>query len=271
MNKRGLFVFLFLCISILVMGFFFTINSTYVFNNFNTDISGEKGEKIAYLTFDDGPTAITKDVLKVLKENQVTGTFFVIGQLLEENPDIAKSIVDEGHSICVHTYTHSENIYKSNISFMKDYSSCAELVKKITKNENLKFMRFPGGSSTIMAKKSTLKNIRSEIVDSGLYYVDWNVSIEDAVGRNRPVEVLLSNFNKEFKRSNEDERIIVLMHDSKYNKTTISALKNIISLLKSKGYTFKNFNDINDVEIKKLEEKRLINKFNKKEEPVSKE
>lgn len=270
MNKRGLFVVLFLCISSLIIGFFFTTNSTYVFNNLDTNISNEKSEKIAYLTFDDGPTNITKDVLKVLKENQVTGTFFVIGQLLEENPEIAQSIVDEGHSICVHTYTHNENIYKSTTSFMKDYNGCAEAVKKVTKNDKLKFMRFPGGSSTIMAKKSTLRDIRSEIVDSGLYYVDWNVSLEDAVGKNRPVDVLMNNFNKELKACKDGDRIIVLMHDSKYNKTTIQALKSVISSLKSKGYTFKNFNDVKDDEIKKLEEKRLINKFNKKEEPISK-
>jgi len=234
--------------------------------NAKEEISDINNEKIAYLTFDDGPTVITKDILKVLKENEVTGTFFVIGQLLEENSDIANEVIKQGHSVCVHTYTHNESIYKTNDAFMKDHKKCADLVKNLTSQEDIKFMRFPGGSSTIMATKSTLRIIRNDIVKSGLYYVDWNVSTEDAMGRNRPVSDLMRNFHKQLKGCKEKDRIIVLMHDSKYNKTTISALENIILELKSQGYTFKNFKDLDEKEIRILEQRSLINKFEKRTE-----
>jgi len=268
-NRKFYFTTLFCFCTIFIL--FSFINNIKI-ANLTTEVNAKEEDvevdsnKIAYLTFDDGPTNITKDVLEVLKENNVTGTFFVIGQLLEENSEIAKEIVKQGHAVCVHTYTHNENIYKTNDAFMKDHKKCADLVKNLTAQGEIKYMRFPGGSSTIMATKSTLRIIRSDIVNSGLYYVDWNVSIEDAMGRNRPVSDLMSNYHKQLKGCKQNDRIIVLMHDSKYNKTTIPALKNIISELKSQGYAFRNFKDLDELEIKKLEQRSLINKYEKKSE-----
>jgi len=268
-NRKFYFTTLFCFCTIFIL--FSFVNNLKIANLTTEVIAKEenievKSDKIAYLTFDDGPTNITKDVLTVLKENNVTGTFFVIGQLLEENSEIAKDIVKQGHAVCVHTYTHDERIYKTNGAFMNDHKKCADLVKNLTQEDEIKFMRFPGGSSTIMAAKATLRSIRSDLVSSGLYYVDWNVSIEDAVGRNRPVSDLMRNFHKQLKTCKESDRIIVLMHDSKYNKTTIAALKNIILELKSKGYIFKNLKEIDEVEIRKLEQKSLINRYEKKAE-----
>ena len=66
-------------------------------------IRQEKGIKVVYLTFDDGPTPNnTPRILEILKKNNIKATFFVIGQ----NPDMYKQIVDQGHAIAIHTYSH---------------------------------------------------------------------------------------------------------------------------------------------------------------------
>lgn len=225
--------------------------------------SQEETEKIVYLTFDDGPTIVTKQILQVLQEEQVTGTFFVIGQLVEQNKIIAENAKNSGNALCVHTYTHEDKIYRNIETFMEDYHKCSDALKGLTGCEVPKFMRFPGGSSTTMARKPVLKEIRGEVVDKGLYYVDWNITIDDSLARNKPVETLVSKFYREFKKNKKD-RIVVLMHDSYYNKTTVPALKEIIKALKEDGYVFKNFNDIDDKELKILEERGLINKHEKK-------
>lgn len=220
-------------------------------------------EKIVYLTFDDGPTVVTKKILEVLKEEEVTGTFFVIGQLVEQNKGIAEAVKEAGNALCVHTYTHEDKIYKNTETFMEDYRKCSTAIKELTGNEVLKFMRFPGGSSTTMARKPVLKEIRGEVVEKGLYYVDWNITIDDSLARNKPAGTLINKFYREFK-NNKKDRIIVLMHDSYYNKTTVPTLKEIIKTLKQEGYVFKNFNDIDEKELKILEERALINKHEKK-------
>lgn len=265
---------LFLCFCVLTIMFLF------VFNFGPTSLLGEASEvlakeemspmneeKIVYLTFDDGPTVVTKRVLEVLEEENVTGTFFVIGQLVEQNKQIAEKIKSENHAICVHTYTHEDKIYRSIETFMDDHSKCSKAVEEVIGKEAPKFMRFPGGSSSTMARKPILKEIRGQLVDKGMYYVDWNITIDDSFTKNKPANTLVNKFNKEFNKefkNNDKDRLVVLMHDAYYNKTTVTALKEIIQTLKKEGYTFKNFNDIDEKELKILEEKSLINKHEKR-------
>jgi peptidoglycan/xylan/chitin deacetylase (PgdA/CDA1 family) len=63
-------------------------------------------QKVAYLTFDDGPSKRTPQLLAVLKENEVTATFFVIGTLAKKYPGMLKDIVSDGHVVGVHSWTH---------------------------------------------------------------------------------------------------------------------------------------------------------------------
>ena len=78
------------------------------------DIESIAPEKTLYLTFDDGPSARTAEVLDILKENDVKATFFVTGQTSEEAQALMRRIVDEGHTIAVHTYSHQyKKIYAS--------------------------------------------------------------------------------------------------------------------------------------------------------------
>ncbi|WP_242946795.1 polysaccharide deacetylase family protein [Clostridium haemolyticum] len=79
-------------------------------------------KKKVYLTFDDGPTSkVTLDILDVLKEHNVKATFFVVGKEIQNRETVLKKIYNEGHSIGLHTYSHSfKKIYKNDDSFVKE-------------------------------------------------------------------------------------------------------------------------------------------------------
>lgn len=243
----------------------------FVFCTFNLALAEEEKKdspkeeikKVVYLTFDDGPTKNTLEILKVLKEEDVKGTFFVIGELAEQNSDILKQIEAEGHEVCVHTYNHKKCIYSSKKEYLDDYNKAFKAITEVLGHEPSRFMRMPGGSSTKASDKGTLRAIRNELYDEGLYYVDWNISIEDALSTNVPVEKLLATFRKELKKTFIDPNTaIVLMHDGASNCTTPKALPSIIKYFKENGYEFKNFGDISEEELEHLLDQRQVNKYN---------
>ena len=225
--------------------------------------SKEDVKKVVYLTFDDGPTNNTLEILKVLEKENVKATFFVIGELVEENPDILKQVQEQGHEICVHTYNHKKCIYSSKAEYLADYNKAFKTITDVVGHEPSKFMRMPGGSSTTVADKGTIRAIRNELCDEGLYYVDWNISIEDALSTNVPVKKLLATFRKELKKTYIDPNTaIVLMHDGASNSTTHKALPSIIKYFKDNDYEFKNFGDISEEELTHLLNQRQVNKYN---------
>ena len=231
-----------------------------------------ENDKVVYLTFDDGPTENTLKILDILKNEGVHGTFFVIGELVEQNPEILKKAAEEGHEICIHTYSHDNNIYTSKGKYIKDYEKAYEIVKATLNREPSKFMRMPGGSSTTIGRREVVKAIRDELTAEGLYYVDWNISLEDAIHQNTPVNTLLSTFRKELKKSYIDPyTAIVLMHDGNSNTTTPRALPTVIKYFKDNGYTFKTFGEVSEGDFERLINQRHINKFNQEKCKYSKD
>lgn len=229
------------------------------------DNKEEKNQKkVVYLTFDDGPSKVTLKTLKVLDDENVKATFFVVGKMAESYPEILKEVLDAGHNICIHTYSHENSIYKSKEEYFKDYDKATQVLKELLNEDVSKFMRMPGGSSTTIPEKNTLKAIRDELDNRELYYVDWNVTIEDALGCNVPPAELIKNYTKGINRQGlNTSNVIILMHDGGGNKTTPEALKYIIRDLKEKGYEFKTFSDVTDNELNKLMEGRIINRYNR--------
>ncbi len=246
---------------ILVIIFFTT---TLAYGQDKTKSNCDKNiKKVVYLTFDDGPTKNTLEILKVLKKENVKATFFVIGELSEQNSDILKQVEEEGHEICIHTYNHKKSIYTSKAEYLNDYNKAFNAVTNVLGHEPSKFMRFPGGSSTTIPDRGTLRAIRNELCEDGLYYVDWNISIEDALASNIPVDRLLTTFRKELKKTFIDPNtVIVLMHDGGSNSTTPKALPSIIKYFRDNGYEFKNFGDISEEELNHLLKERQVNKYN---------
>ena len=106
----------------------------------------ERVENTVYLTFDDGPSARTDEILKTLAEKDVKATFFVVGQNDEANLQRMRDIVEQGHTIGMHTYSHDyEKIYASVEAYLEDMYQIFCQIKETTGVTPTVF-RFPGGS-----------------------------------------------------------------------------------------------------------------------------
>lgn len=190
--------------------------------------------KIAYLTFDDGPSELTPQVLDILKEHEIKATFFLIGEeITPEREDIVRRIAEEGHTIGLHTYSHDyEKLYRSVDSFLSDYEKVFVKIYEVTGVKPTIF-RFPGGSRNSHAGK-LCSEIALEMERRGFCYYDWNVSAEDSVGTPTAYSIR-TNIFKDVYRFNEP---VLLMHDSAVNQLTVTMLPDIIKALEESGYDF---------------------------------
>ncbi|WP_315120424.1 polysaccharide deacetylase family protein [uncultured Clostridium sp.] len=187
-------------------------------------------KKIAYLTFDDGPSAkITPQILDILKENNVKATFFVLGYMAEENPDVLKRARDEGHAIANHSYSHNyKQLYASTSNFLADIKKNEETIRGILGEYNSKVIRFPGGS---FGKHDFINAVK----DAGYHSVDWNALNGDAEAQNVPKEKLVARLKE---TTLGQKKLYVLMHDAPAKQTTVQALQEIIDYLRDSGYEF---------------------------------
>lgn len=201
----------------------------------NNSVGKFKGEKICYLTFDDGPTRnITPQILEILKDKDVKATFFVLGKLAEVNQDILKREKNEGHLIANHTYSHDyAYLYTNPENLINDINKNQEMLKNILGEDPSKIIRFPGGSFN---KKSFQKRVNEE----GYHFVDWNCLNGDAEALNVPEDKLFNNVKKSM---GSQEHIIVLMHDASTKQTTVRSLSRIIDYIKEQGYSFKTLDE----------------------------
>lgn len=189
------------------------------------------GKKIAYLTFDDGPSLNnTPKVLDILKQNNIKATFFLIGKNAEANKDLVKREIEEGNVVGNHTYSHQLNYKEGPEKFVQDLDKCNGVLKSIIgDNYNLKLVRFPGGSFG-----PKLAPFRDAVTKAGYHYVNWNDLTGDAEHNNVPVDSLLS----ELKKYTNGDTVVILMHDASAKTTSVQALPQVIEYLKSKGYSF---------------------------------
>lgn len=189
--------------------------------------------KTVYLTFDDGPSERTAEILDILKKEDVQATFFIIGKEGAKEKDLLKRIVDEGHIIGVHTYTHVyDSVYASVEAFLEDFHMTYELICDTT-GVRPEVFRFPGGSiNTYNAR--IYEEVIAEMTRRGFTYYDWNASSGDAA----PRATANSVYNDTVQSSEGKIRIILLMHDSVGKKPTVAALPGIIEYYKAKGFKF---------------------------------
>lgn len=200
-------------------------------------------EKIAYLTFDDGPTLkSTSKILDILSEENVKATFFVIGKHVKEHPELVKRAYDEGHYIANHSYTHNhDKLYTNSDSFINEIlSTDVEIAKAIgIENYHSHVFRFPNGymAPNYKAKKQEYVKRLPEI---DYTYIDWNALNKDSEKKYSNAELL-----KNLKDSSRNKgTLVILMHDTSDVNETHLILKDSIHYLKEQGYTFQNFYDL---------------------------
>jgi len=207
----------------------------YAVKNLNSpDISYTNDKNHIYLTFDDGPNYHTSSILDYLKKSGVKATFFVSPHSNSKNS--LKRIVDEGHTIAIHCYSHEyKDIYKNVTAYLEDFNKARNMIHNQT-GLWIDIYRFPGGSINNHNEK-----VRDDIFDEmnrrGFVYFDWNVDSKDTAGAN--YDSMLRNVPENTKESIEDEgRAVVLFHDS--GNHTSWVIEDIIKKLKNmnKDYTF---------------------------------
>ncbi len=186
--------------------------------------------KRVYLTFDDGPSIYTGQILDVLAANNVKATFFVIGRD-EEYYDYYRRIVDEGHTIGMHSYSHVyQDVYQSVESFGSEIEQLNNLIYDVTGVKSTIF-RFPGGSSNNVANLP-IRDYIAYLNEHNINYYDWNALNGDAVTSGLSPEQLVNNIMNDVE-NNQDT--IVLMHDLQTTHTTVESLQLLIDTLKSEG------------------------------------
>ena len=192
-------------------------------------------ENMIYLTFDDGPSAVTDRILDTLKEKDVKATFFVIGKTNEVDFDRMRRIVNEGHTIAMHTYSHNYNaIYASVEDYLADMYEIFCQIRDVTGITPTLF-RFPGGSINSY-NIATSQALISEMLRRGFIPFDWNISSQDAASSSG------SSANDIYmnvvSRAEKVYRGVVLMHDTGAKRTTADALPMMIDKLRAMGFSF---------------------------------
>jgi len=206
----------------------------YVDNEYKYEENSK--EKMCYLTFNDGPDAdVTARVLDILKEYDVSATFFVVVKDGKAEKALYKRIVDEGHTIGVHSASHDYNkIYDSVDAFLEDFQECSDYIEKIT-GVKPEIFRFPGGSVNSY-NAANHEEIIAEMIRRGYTYYDWNVNSGDMAYYGVKAEDLVDNV---LQSSKKIKKKIVLFHDGSGRNAVTEALPDIIEGLNEKGYTFK--------------------------------
>lgn len=197
-------------------------------------------EHVMYLTFDDGPSQRTVQVLDTLKQYGIKATFFVTGKDDDFSRSVMKRIVDEGHTIAIHTYTHSySDIYQSVDAYLQDFERIYNLIEEVTGVKATMF-RFPGGSVNSY-NGQLYQELIAEMTRRGFVFYDWNISAGDASRKATQQSITDSVVNGGIGK----KRGIVLMHDSKPMEGTANALPAIIEGLQAEGFYFdKLTNDV---------------------------
>ena len=184
-----------------------------------------------YLTFDDGPSDNTNAILDVLDDYNVKATFFVTGKEDEASKAAYKRIVDEGHTIAMHSYSHKySDIYASKEAFQNDFERIQNLIYDTTGVE-CRYYRFPGGSSNKVSN-TDMSEFISYLNDQGITYFDWNVSSGDATSHAFTADELVENVMSDVVKYKTS---VVLLHDATAKTTTVQALPAMIEALQQSG------------------------------------
>lgn len=194
----------------------------------------ERIENTIYLTFDDGPSERTDEILKILEDKDVKATFFVIGQSDEADLQRMRDIVAAGHTIGMHSYTHNyTQIYSSVEAYLEDMYRIFVQIRETT-GETPTVFRFPGGSINAY-NHAIYRELIAEMLRRGFVPCDWNLSGGDATGTPAPASEIVRSV---VGPAANVTRGFVLMHDAQVKKTTVEALGTVIDQLREMGFTF---------------------------------
>lgn len=193
---------------------------------------GDRNSNKIALTFDDGPSFYTEDVLTILKEHQVKATFFLIGKHIEQLPDVAREILENGHEVGNHTYSHQELTWPQRLtgSFPEDeVLKAQELIKNVLGVDTKLFRP--------LKSFALHKDYRGFVSRHDLIPI-----LASAYSRaRRPAQRQLQDVTRKLRGGD-----IILLHDSndtdirsdEWSKKTVEILPNLVEYAKGKGLQF---------------------------------
>lgn len=202
-------------------------NATAEFlKEYNAYYAGNADGKVIYLTFDAGyENGFTPAILDALKKHNVKATFFVVGNYIKTSPDLVKRMVEEGHIVGNHTFTHPDMSKISDIeSFRKEISSLEDLYKETTGLEMQKFYRPPQGKYS-QQNLQLANELGYRTIFWSLAYVDWYVDKQPT--KEQAFDKLLTRIHP---------GAVVLLHST--SKTNAEILDELLSKWEADGYTF---------------------------------
>lgn len=193
---------------------------------------GNINSKTLYLTFDAGfENGYTDTILDTLKKHNVKATFFLVGNYIETAPELVLRMVNEGHTVGNHTYSHPDMSSISNIdSFKKELDKMEELYKSLTGKDLERFYRPPQGKYSEENLKQA-QQLGYKTIFWSLAYVDWYTD-------NQPTKE--DAFKKLIPRVHNGA--IILLHST--SKTNSEILDELLTKWKEMGYTFGKLQDL---------------------------
>lgn len=217
-------VFVLICI-IVLLGILFQISKSRDFQFFGKLVkSVETNEKKIALTFDDGPTENTQEILKVLNVLDVKATFFLCGIGIEERKEDAVAIVSDGHSIGNHSYSHKRMIGVS-------YNFCKEEIQKT--NSLIKEIGYKGEIYFRPPYFKKLFALPLYLQNSNITSVTCDIEPETYLGYDASPDEITN-----YVIDNVKSGSIILLHPMYKPENILVALEKIVMTLKAEGYTF---------------------------------
>lgn len=208
----------------------------------DADADGEaEPPKYVCLTFDDGPSKTTEQILDTLAQEQVPATFFVISA--DNNRDylpLVQRELQEGHQIALHSASHDyKAIYASTDAYWADIETLKEELSLYMDVSQIDCLRFPGGSTNTVSRKyggkGLMQCLKEEAEEKAYHWIDWNVCADDAIGGHPSARTIYENVVEDV---GDKDTCVVLMHDTAATKNTAKALPDIIDWFRSHGFTF---------------------------------
>ena len=190
-------------------------------------------KKIAYLTFDDGPSIYTKKIMDILECYGARGTFFMLGPNMERNPDLVKELVQRGHTPALHGYTHEyKKFYGGDSGPLNEVEQANAVLEKIT-GERSSIIRTPYGSAGTLTMPQYQK-----LFHAGYKIYDWNIDSQDSLKAGTTAAQVLNSIIPQINRHNT---ALILMHDK---KLTVEYLPKVMQHLMNQGYEIRMIEEL---------------------------
>lgn len=230
MKKRTLILLVVSAVVLLLVSLYYVMSARefQLFGRLVDHIDTDK--KVVYLTFDDGPTKNTGRILKTLEELNVKASFFLIGQSIEENPVLTQQIVDAGHDIGNHSYSHPRLIFRSLNSIKNEVDQTNTLIKNAGYHREI-FFRPPYGKKFLL-----LPWYLNQI---GQTTVMWTLEPDSFAEINKDADSMA-----QYVIDNVSDGAIILLHPMNDDTDkTLDAIKKIVSSLRDSGYSFERLSE----------------------------